>query len=33
LIASVAAANGLPVVTRNPDDFAALDGIVEVIAV
>jgi predicted nucleic acid-binding protein len=33
LIAAVAAANGLPVVTRNPSDFAGLDGVVEVIAV
>jgi len=33
LIASTAAANGLPLYTRNPDDFAGLDGIVVVVAV
>lgn len=32
-IAAVAVANGLPVVTRNPDDFAGLDGVVTVVAV
>ena len=32
LIASTAAANNLPVYTRNPDDFHALTGIVKVIA-
>jgi predicted nucleic acid-binding protein len=32
LIASTAAANSLPVYTRNPDDFNALKGIVRVIA-
>ena len=32
LIASTAAANNLPVYTRNPDDFQALKGIVRVIA-
>jgi len=31
LIASTAAANNLPVYTRNPDDFHALKGIVKVI--
>lgn len=31
LIASTAAANGLPLYTRNPSDFGALDGIVSVI--
>jgi predicted nucleic acid-binding protein len=31
LIASVAAANGLPLVTRNPDDFAGLESQVRVI--
>lgn len=33
LIAAVACANGLPLYTRNPDDFQALDGLVDVIAV
>jgi len=33
LIASTAAANGLPLYTRNPDDFVGLDQIVTVIAV
>jgi predicted nucleic acid-binding protein len=33
LIASTAVANGLALYTRNPDDFAALSGVVEVIAV
>ena len=33
LIASTAAANGLPLYTRNPDDFVGLDGIVVVVAV
>jgi predicted nucleic acid-binding protein len=33
LIASVAAANGLPLVTRNPDDFAGLDAQLSVIQV
>lgn len=33
LIASTAAANGLPLYTRNPGDFAGLDEIVTVIAV
>jgi len=32
LIASVAVANGLPLVTRNPDDFAGLDSQVNVIS-
>jgi predicted nucleic acid-binding protein len=31
LIASTAAANNLPVYTRNPDDFRAVKGIVKVI--
>ena len=30
MIAAVAAAQGLPLYTTNPDDFAGLDGIVEV---
>jgi predicted nucleic acid-binding protein len=33
LIASTAAANGLPLYTRNPADFAGLEQIVTVIAV
>ena len=33
LIASTAAAQGLPLYTRNPDDFVGLDGIVVVKAV
>ena len=33
LIASTAAANGLPIYTRNPDDFHVLKGIVIVIAI
>ena len=32
LIAATALANDLPLYTRNPDDFAGLDGIVTVIA-
>lgn len=33
LIAATAAANGLPLYTRNPADFEALEGVVPVIAV
>lgn len=33
LIASVAIANELPLATRNPTDFAALDGLLDVVAV
>ncbi len=33
LIAATAAANGLPLYTRNPADFAGLDQIVKVIAI
>ena len=33
LIASTAAANSLPLYTRNPDDFRALQAIVHVIAI
>jgi hypothetical protein len=33
LIASVAAANNLPLVTRNADDFAGLDSQLSVISV
>ena len=32
LVAATAAANGLPLYTRNPDDFAGLDDIVTVVA-
>lgn len=31
LVASTAAANGLPVYTRNPSDFDALKGIIKVV--
>jgi predicted nucleic acid-binding protein len=33
LIAAVARASGLPLYTRNPDDFAGLDDLVEVVPV
>jgi predicted nucleic acid-binding protein len=33
LLAAVACAAGLPLYTRNPDDFRALGGLVEVVAV
>ena len=33
LIASTAAANSLPVYTRNPSDFAAFEGIIKVVAI
>lgn len=33
LIAATAAANGLPLYTRNPADFSGLDGIVTVVAI
>ena len=33
LIAATAAAHGLPLYTRNPEDFIGLDGIVRVVAV
>ena len=33
LIAAVACSRGLPLYTRNPDDFQALEGFVEIIAV
>lgn len=33
LIAATAAAAGLPVYTRNPDDFAGLSDIIEIVAV
>jgi predicted nucleic acid-binding protein len=33
LIASTAAANNLPLYTRNPDDFRALQAIVKIIAI
>ena len=32
MIASVAIAEGLPLYTRNPDDFADLDSLVEIVA-
>lgn len=32
-IAAIAAANQLPLYTTNPDDFAGLDGLVEIVAV
>lgn len=33
LIAATACSQGLPLYTRNPDDFRALDGLVEIVAV
>jgi predicted nucleic acid-binding protein len=33
LIAAIASAQGLPLVTRNLDDFHGLDGLVEIVAV
>lgn len=33
LIASTALANGLPLITRNPDDFAPLSDLIDIIAV
>jgi len=33
LVAATAISNGLPVYTRNADDFSALNGLVEVIAI
>jgi predicted nucleic acid-binding protein len=33
MIAAVAAAQGLPLYTTNPDDFTGLDGIVDVISI
>ena len=33
LIAATAAASGLPLYTRNPDDFAGLEGLVEIVSV
>ena len=33
LIAATAMANGLPLYTRNPDDFAGMEGLVEIVSV
>ena len=33
LIAAVACSKGLPLYTRNPDDFQALEGLVDIVAV
>ena len=33
LVASTAAANGLPLYTRNPADFAGLEDVVEIVAI
>ena len=33
LIAATACAAGLPIYTRNPDDFQSLEGLIEVVAV
>ena len=33
MIAAVACSVGLPLYTRNPSDFTALDGVVEIVAV
>jgi predicted nucleic acid-binding protein len=33
LIAAIASANGLPLYTRNSDDFKGLEGLVEIVAV
>ena len=33
MIAAIASAGGLPLYTRNPDDFVGLDGLVEIVAV
>jgi predicted nucleic acid-binding protein len=33
LIAATACANGVPLYTRNPDDFAGLDGLIDIVAV
>jgi len=33
LIAATAAARGLPLFTRNPADFAGLEGLVEIVPI
>jgi len=33
LIAATALATGLPLYTRNPDDFAGLSGMIEIVSV
>lgn len=33
LIAATACSNGLPLYTRNPDDFAGLDGLIDIVTV
>jgi predicted nucleic acid-binding protein len=33
LIAAVACSKGLPLYTRNPDDFQALEGLIDIVAV
>lgn len=33
LIAATAHANGLPLYSRNPDDFAGLDGMIDIVAI
>ena len=33
MIAAIAASNDLPLLTRNPDDFRGLEGLVEIVTV
>ncbi|MGK0275677.1 MAG: putative nucleic acid-binding protein [Ilumatobacter sp.] len=33
MIAAVACSVGLPLYTRNPSDFATLDGLVDIVAI